>query len=654
MSGSAIPASNIVNVSPSVLNAGGIAQDLNGLLITTDNHVPIGKVYSFSSLTAVQAFFGITSAVSALAKSYFTADLNNTKRPGALLVASYYMNQWLPAWLYGAQINITLAQLQATTPGSWFALPMDGTSHGSAALNISLSTATSFSMAAMMIGAALGYSTGNLVGYPTVTPSATATKILDITANTTTAGGTTKTVNPIQVGDCLFGDHFVPGTYVTALGQTDANGNPVAPPTGKTSWTTDGWITGRFMISQPHSNVTGVPPYVVRNPCSWDSAVNRFKISTGLNLHPGYLSTAPATVSRSIGYPTVASGTLAATLGLTAAAGAILQPVTNGYNNPPGSGYGGGGAVQIGTAGQFMDGVVKQTMNWATFMTSFEPDGTIAGVTQNTVKQAFASWVNGQQDNYMYVCWDNDPTPAASSSAPSSLGQILNINQTNGTCPIYSPKPAAGVANNGPTLAAFVMGTIAAIDFTRLNGRKTLAFRAQSGIIPDITSGLVAGFLENNFYNYYGIWTTANDLFEFMYPGFVSGPYKWVDSYVNQIWMNNGFQLAMMELLTQVGSIAYNQTGYTLIKAACQDVIDAAVLFGAIRTGVTLSDAQIAEVNNAAGVQIDGILNARGYYLQVLDATPQVREARGSPPMTFWYMDGGSVQRLSLASVMVQ
>jgi len=195
---------------------------------------------------------------------------------------------------------------------------------------------------------------------------------------------------------------------------------------------------------------------------------------------------------------------------------------------------------------------------------------------------------------------------------------------------------------------------VAGIDFARPNGRKTLAFRGQTGMTPDITDGNTASNLEGNFYNYYGIWTTANDLFRFMYPGTVSGPWQWIDSYVNQIWMNNGFQEALMNLLTQTGSIPYNHAGYTLIKAACQDVIDAALSFGAIRAGVTLSEAQRVEVNNQAGVQIDGILNAVGYYLQVLDASPQVRQARGTPPCMFWYMDGGSVQRITLASVMVQ
>ena len=72
---------------------------------------------------------------------------------------------------------------------------------------------------------------------------------------------------------------------------------------------------------------------------------------------------------------------------------------------------------------------------------------------------------------------------------------------------------------------------------------------------------------------------------------------------------------------------------------------------GAIRPGVPLSNLQAAEVNAAAGTQIDQILKNRGWYLQILDANAQVRAARSSPPITLWYMDGGSVQQINVASI---
>lgn len=601
MSGSAIPASQIVSVVPSVLNAGGTGLDLNGLLITTDNHIPIGKTYSFPNLTAVQAFFGPTSYLSMLAGTYFLADINATKRPGALLMTCWPNSQWAPGWLMSAQLpTLTLAQLQAIQPNSTFQLTIDGTIYPTTPQPITLSTVSSFSQAAQIIGASLNFTKGipGAAFTGSISPNAGGS-LMNVTANTSGA---------ILQGDLIVGPGVTHGTYVKAvLGSTD------------------GGKSGQFQLS----NALTLPSQAmtsVRNPCTWDANTYQFKIAGSTANNVG--------VVPSMSYPISSSGNLVTVLCLTQATGAVLQPLGMG-----------GAATPFTTAGAFMDGVVRETMNWASFMTAFDPDQP----GSNAQKQAFAAWVNAQQNNYLYVCWDTDPSPSVSNNAPASLGRILNTSLSSGTAPIYSP-----TLTSGRNLAAFAMGTVAAIDFNRLNGRKTLAFRGQTGITPDITSGGMAANLEANFYNYYGIWTTANDLFRFLYPGTVSGPYRWIDSFVNQIWMNNGFQLALMELLTQVGSIPYNQEGYTLIKAACQDVINRAVNFGAIRAGVTLSEAQIAEVNNMAGAEIDGVLNTVGYFLQVLDADPQVRANRGTPPCTFWYMDGGSVQRITLASIMVQ
>ena len=81
------------------------------------------------------------------------------------------------------------------------------------------------------------------------------------------------------------------------------------------------------------------------------------------------------------------------------------------------------------------------------------------------------------------------------------------------------------------------------------------------------------------------------------------------------------------------------------------DPINAAMNFGAMRAGVPLSAAQIAEVNAAAGQSIDQTLASRGWYFQVLPASAQTRGQRKSPPCKLWYMDGESVQQLNIASV---
>jgi hypothetical protein len=319
-----------------------------------------------------------------------------------------------------------------------------------------------------------------------------------------------------------------------------------------------------------------------------------------------------------------ATGTLAASLALTQVTGATLSQ-----------------GAAAATPAAFMTGIIGQTTNWASFMTAFDPD---AG-TGNTLKQAFAAWNGVQGNRFAYVCWDTDITPTQSTAATTSLGYLLAQSKTSGTIPIYAPDY---------NLAAFVCGAIASIDFTQQNGRATLAFKSQSGQVASVTSQTAAANLMANGYNFYGSYATANDSFVFFYPGSVTGQFKWADSYIDQIWLNNAFQLALMTLLTQVKSIPYNAAGYVLIRAACMDPINAGLNFGAFRAGVPLSALQAAEVNNAAGIAIDGILATQGWYLQILPATAIVRGARQSPPMTFWYMDGGSVQSINLASVEVQ
>lgn len=314
------------------------------------------------------------------------------------------------------------------------------------------------------------------------------------------------------------------------------------------------------------------------------------------------------------------SGTAAAPLGLTQAVGAVTSQ----------------GAI-AGVPGTAMAAIAASTQNWVTFTTLTEP------ATADAV--LFAEWCNSKGNRFVYVM---DETNVAATIVPdtTSAGALIQAENLSGTIPVYEP-----AASN---VVAFVMGAIASIDFTRTNGRATLAFRSQSGLAAGVTDQTIAANLDTNGYNFYGAYATANDGFTFFYPGSITGPFLWADSYVNQVWLNNALQLAILSLLVSVGSIPYNAAGYTQIEAACADPINAALNFGAIRPGVTLSASQIAQVNAAAGKQISDTLSQRGWYLLVNDATAQVRAARGSPPCTLFYMDGQSIQRITLASIAVQ
>lgn len=360
-------------------------------------------------------------------------------------------------------------------------------------------------------------------------------------------------------------------------------------------------LTGVASFSAAATAITAGFTGVGKPTCTWNAVNSTFSLTS---------STTGA--SSTIGYCT---GTLSTGLKLTAATGAILSQ---------------GSAVD--TPSSAMNRVKAATQNWVDFMTLWEP--LIAD------KQLFAEWSNSQNQRYMYVCWDTDAQAIVQGST-TNFGAIAKNLEYDGVMCVY----------NTNKLAAMALGTVASIDFSRTNGRITVAFKSQSGFVPTVTDQQIAANLLANGYSFYGSYATANDQFNFLYDGQIPGKWLWLDTYINQVYLNSQFQLALLSLLTNVKSIPYNESGYSLIRAAMIDPIQAGLNFGSIRSGVLLSSSQKAQVNQAAGRDVSMLIEQQGYYLQILDPGAQVRGNRGTPVINFWYTDGGAVQKITVASI---
>ena len=345
---------------------------------------------------------------------------------------------------------------------------------------------------------------------------------------------------------------------------------------------------------------------------------------TGAAGGAGTYSISAAAAPGDMGSTTVTSwgptGALAAGLKLTSATGAVTSQ-----------------GAALATPNAFMSALVGVTTNWATFTTLFNPDA-----SGNANKQLFAAWNTLQNNRYMYVPWDTDILPTESTDAPTSLGNILIADGNSGTAPVYEPSNLHH--------AAFICGLVAAINFNEPQGNASAGYKNQAGLVPGVTNQTVMDNLIANGYNCYVSAANANNQWQFLYPGLVTGQFRTIQRYVNQIWLNSNFQTALMTLLTTVKAVPYVQAGYTLIEAACQDPIDMAITFGMIQAGVVLGALEAAEINFAAGANISGVLQARGWYLQVLDPGAIVRGNSGSPSIKFWYTDGGSVLSITMTS----
>jgi hypothetical protein len=351
---------------------------------------------------------------------------------------------------------------------------------------------------------------------------------------------------------------------------------------------------------------------------AWDAITSKF-----------YFTSSTTGASSTITY---ATGTLSAGLLLTQATGATLSQ----------------GDV-ADTPATAMDTLAGLTQNWCTFTTTFEPSA--------SDKVNFAVWVNAQGKRYQYVAYDTDAQAIVANSS-TCFGAVAKVAAYNGVICI-SGDVAAATAQNTTLLAlvqntaAFYQGVVASIDYGRRNGRLTPAFKSQSGLGYTVTAKASSDALISNGYNFYGAYATANSSFTWFYNAFVPGQYLNAAPYVNEIFLNSQLQLAAMSILGAANSIAYNQDGYSLIRAALQDPIQQGLNSGIIRRGVTLSNAQKALINAAAGADVSNDLFNQGYYLQILDPGAQVRGQGGSPIINLWYTDGGDIRKITIASIVV-
>ena len=367
-------------------------------------------------------------------------------------------------------------------------------------------------------------------------------------------------------------------------------------------------FSGATSPSQAAASLTALFTFsgaAVGTVISWNALANAFVVTT------------PAgSGTNAIAY---ATGTAASALGLdVTSAGALSQ----------------GSAAM--TPGGAMAAVVLSTTNWAGFTTAFEP--VIAD------KEAFATWNSATGGQFFYAPYDTDATIVGSPGSYAGFGKWLVTNSINGTFPVYSD----------PLVAAFALGIAASIDYTQHNGRTAFSFKSGTGIAASVNDLTSATNAQANGYNFYGAYATANQNFIWLQNGQISGAYLFADSYVNAIWLNNAMQLALMTMFASLKSVSYTPAGYAQIEAALLDPINQALNCGVINVGVPLSALQIAEVNAAAGLQIDQVLVNRGFYLQILPASATSRMNRTTPPCTLWYCDGGSINQINLASINIQ
>lgn len=316
---------------------------------------------------------------------------------------------------------------------------------------------------------------------------------------------------------------------------------------------------------------------------------------------------------------TYATGTAATALRFTASTGSIISQ-----------------GADIANVPSLMVSVLDKTQNWALFTTSFECD--------EAQHLAFSSWVNSENYRFGYVAHYDEADAKVQGSTSTLTYKLIETYNYQNVVPVYGDQ----------TYAASALGYAASLDFDRQEGRVPFKYREQSGLVANVTSSADCTALKANGYNLYGAYT-AND-FDTQYwaEGAITGDFKWFDSFCFQIWLNSRLMRNAIDLFKSNRSLPYNTRGDAAIEASFADTIEQGKVFGGIRTGIDLSASQLDEIKNAVGVDVAASIASKGWYLYIPKATAQQRADRIRPGCSFYYTDGGSVQKITLASIMVQ
>ncbi|TDN54907.1 uncharacterized protein DUF3383 [Buttiauxella sp. JUb87] len=337
----------------------------------------------------------------------------------------------------------------------------------------------------------------------------------------------------------------------------------------------------------------------------WLSVANRFIIRSATTGDDSAVSYANA-------------GALATGLLLTAATAATVSP--------------GSDAV---TPTETMNNIINTNQNWIPFESLIDLDE-----NENT---ELCAWTNSQKSRFVYVYRDTSAAATVANNPDCFYQKVVVANGYEGIVPVYGSY----------LYGVMPLAYSASIDFARTNGRISFKFRGFSGLAPNVTDLATAQALKSNGYNFYGSYSLNKTMAQYASDGAISGKFAWLDSFINQVWINANLVGAFANLFTNNQSYPFNDSGYGAISASVIDVANQGLTFGAIQKGVVLDAAQIRIVNNTVGKDISATLYSQGWYLYIPTQTGAARLDRDLKGVIFYYVDGQLIQSISMSSTAI-
>ena len=378
-------------------------------------------------------------------------------------------------------------------------------------------------------------------------------------------------------------------------------------------------LSGCATVLQTALRAAGSTGNFTNATVTYNSQAGGFIIKSGANDSTG-----------TVGYASAWTGAgtdISSVLMLTQADGAIISPVQT-------------SAI---TEEAFLNNLIQQTQGFFSFAKNWELVSASDNQSEDIV---FAKWCANQGVRFAF-CEHDAQAADKNPSLTSDFASQLTLQDIAGTS-----------ANFGTVaLCAFVMGTIASVNYDVTNGRITTAFKKQSGLAVTCDNDDDYKALTGKGYNCYVRDGSAGNVFFGYQRGTISGPYQFIDAYANHVWLNDQMQVALRALLGNSNALPYNQFGYNQVLNAILPSINTALNAGVISTGIDLQEDQLSAIAAETGLTIQEVQNTlyqTGWYFQAVSPSSTVRASRGTPNFNFYYCDGGAIQKIELISTAVR
>lgn len=282
-----------------------------------------------------------------------------------------------------------------------------------------------------------------------------------------------------------------------------------------------------------------------------------------------------------------------------------------------------------------MNNIINTNQNWILFQ----------AVTELTddQKTELCAWASSSHNRYGYVVHDTSAAPTVANNASCFVQSVVVANGYENIFPIYGSYLYAVTA----------LAYAASIDFARTNGRISFKFRGFSGLAPNVSDLATAQALKSNGYNFYGSYSLNKTMKQYTSDGAITGKYVWLDSFIDQVWINANLVSSYAELFTNNQSYSYNADGYSAVQAATIDPAELAITFGAIKKGVTLDNSQVRIVNTTVGKDISATLYSQGWFLYIPTQSGSARLERDLKGVIFYWVDGQLIQSITMSSTAI-